>query len=119
MNLANVVENMASGAVLAARCAGAGAIIPADPATSTADRLPCHLDPGIARLDSAARLTVLMATNDRRLFALDARTGARCAGFGHDGEVTVMSNAEIRAPWEAFALFGASRPSGVSASSRE
>jgi quinoprotein glucose dehydrogenase len=35
--------------------------------------------------ECAAR--ILMNTVDGRLFALDARTGRRCAGFGKDGEV--------------------------------
>jgi quinoprotein glucose dehydrogenase len=35
----------------------------------------------------AARL--LLATNDARLFALDARTGAPCPGFGQNGKVDV------------------------------
>jgi quinoprotein glucose dehydrogenase len=62
---------------------------------------------GLARwVDSAAPVgspcaeRAFMATNDRRLFALDARTGARCAGFGRDGELTVIPAAETHAPWE-------------------
>jgi quinoprotein glucose dehydrogenase len=51
-----------------------------------------------ARAPCAER--VFMATNDRRLFALDARTGARCAGFGHHGELTVIPAAEIHSPGE-------------------
>jgi quinoprotein glucose dehydrogenase len=43
---------------------------------------------------------VFMATNDRRLFALDARTGARCAGFGQAGVVTAIPEKDIHAPWE-------------------
>ncbi|MDP6436962.1 MAG: pyrroloquinoline quinone-dependent dehydrogenase [Gammaproteobacteria bacterium] len=39
--------------------------------------------------DNAAACTsrILLATNDLRLFALDARTGELCKGFGKDGEV--------------------------------
>lgn len=33
---------------------------------------------------------LFMATNDRRLFALDARTGARCKDFGKNGELVVI-----------------------------
>lgn len=33
---------------------------------------------------------ILMATLDARLIALDAKTGARCAGFGEAGEVSLM-----------------------------
>ncbi len=38
---------------------------------------------------------IFTATNDRRLIALDARTGARCAGFGDGGEVEVISKAGL------------------------
>jgi quinoprotein glucose dehydrogenase len=44
------------------------------------------LDPDRGALDPCKR-RIFTATNDARLFALDAATGARCADFGDDGEV--------------------------------
>lgn len=41
---------------------------------------------------------IFMATNDRRLFALDAATGKACAGFGDDGAVDAMPGAELARP---------------------
>lgn len=41
---------------------------------------------------------IFMATNDRRLFALDAATGKACAGFGRDGAVDAMPGAELSRP---------------------
>jgi quinoprotein glucose dehydrogenase len=41
---------------------------------------------------------VFMATNDRRLFALDAATGKACAGFGQGGQVNAMPGIEIGRP---------------------
>lgn len=41
---------------------------------------------------------IFMATNDRRLFALDAATGKACAGFGHYGAVDAMPGAELSRP---------------------
>lgn len=41
---------------------------------------------------------VFMATNDRRLFALDAATGKACAGFGHAGVVDAMPGARLARP---------------------
>lgn len=34
---------------------------------------------------------ILTATNDRRLIALDARTGQICKGFGRDGQINVVN----------------------------
>ena len=34
---------------------------------------------------------VIVATHDRRLIALDARTGSKCSGFGTDGEVALYN----------------------------
>jgi quinoprotein glucose dehydrogenase len=41
---------------------------------------------------------VFMATNDRRLFALDAATGKGCAGFGTGGAVDAMPGAQLDEP---------------------
>ena len=41
---------------------------------------------------------VYMATNDRRLFALDAATGKACAGFGQGGVVDAMPGVKIARP---------------------
>ena len=41
---------------------------------------------------------LFMATADRRLIALDARTGARCPDFGVNGEATVVALAETHDP---------------------
>jgi quinoprotein glucose dehydrogenase len=43
---------------------------------------------------------VYMATVDRRIFALDARTGARCAGFGTNGEVIAIPLSETHTTWD-------------------
>jgi quinoprotein glucose dehydrogenase len=43
---------------------------------------------------------ILSATNDRRLIALDARTGRRCEGFGEGGEVVVIPPSEMNSPGE-------------------
>lgn len=52
--------------------------------------------------DPAAPCTerVFMATNDRRLIALDARTGTACEGFGFGGEVEVISAETLMSPGE-------------------
>ncbi|MCB1643910.1 MAG: pyrroloquinoline quinone-dependent dehydrogenase [Pseudomonadales bacterium] len=52
--------------------------------------------------DSAADVdtcagTIFMGTNDRRLIALDSRTGKRCPAFGDNGEVTI--NPGMRLAW--------------------
>ncbi|MDQ0462686.1 quinoprotein glucose dehydrogenase [Caulobacter ginsengisoli] len=41
---------------------------------------------------------VFMATNDRRLFALDAATGKPCAGFGKNGAIDAMPDAKLTHP---------------------
>jgi quinoprotein glucose dehydrogenase len=41
---------------------------------------------------------IFMATNDRRLFALDAATGKACAGFGADGSVSAMPGLTLTRP---------------------
>ena len=41
---------------------------------------------------------VFVATLDRRLIALDARTGARCTGFGADGEVNLARGLYVSNP---------------------
>ncbi|MFN3521375.1 MAG: pyrroloquinoline quinone-dependent dehydrogenase [Phenylobacterium sp.] len=41
---------------------------------------------------------IFMATNDRRLFALDAATGKACAGFGEAGVVDAMPGADLARP---------------------
>jgi quinoprotein glucose dehydrogenase len=45
-------------------------------------------DEGAAEATACAT-RILLATNDLRLFALDARTGEPCKGFGKDGEADV------------------------------
>ena len=44
---------------------------------------------------------IFMATNDRRLFALDARTGKACAGFGKSGFVDAMPGVSLSRPGSA------------------
>ena len=41
--------------------------------------------------DAACRSRIFMGTNDVRVIALDARTGAPCADFGGNGEVSSTS----------------------------
>lgn len=41
---------------------------------------------------------IYMATNDRRLFALDAATGKACAGFGDGGAIDAMPGAQLPRP---------------------
>jgi quinoprotein glucose dehydrogenase len=41
---------------------------------------------------------IFMATNDRRLFSLDAATGQACAGFGQGGQVDAMPGAQLARP---------------------
>ncbi len=41
-----------------------------------------------------------MATFERRICALDARTGARCAGFGTNGEVVAIPMSETHTVWD-------------------
>lgn len=43
---------------------------------------------------------IFMGTNDTRLFALDAETGARCADFGQDGEVKIAIGMQLLGPGE-------------------
>ncbi len=43
-----------------------------------------------ATADAACAVRILTATNDRRLIALDARTGRPCPGFGDGGTVTIV-----------------------------
>ena len=46
------------------------------------------IDAGASR-DDACRTRLIFATTDLRLFAIDARSGRRCAGFGKNGEVAL------------------------------
>jgi quinoprotein glucose dehydrogenase len=39
--------------------------------------------------DQACAYRIILATNDRRLIAIDAKTGAQCTDFGADGQVDV------------------------------
>src|SRR5262245_8798453 len=41
-----------------------------------------------AEYTGACRERIIMGTTDARLFALDAKTGERCAGFGENGEIS-------------------------------
>ncbi|WP_372785299.1 pyrroloquinoline quinone-dependent dehydrogenase [Phenylobacterium sp.] len=43
---------------------------------------------------------IFMAANDRRLFALDAASGRRCAGFGQDGVVDTAAGIHLNTPGE-------------------
>jgi quinoprotein glucose dehydrogenase len=43
---------------------------------------------------------IVLATNDLRIFALDARTGERCAGFAENGEIRVASDRPLAFPGE-------------------
>jgi quinoprotein glucose dehydrogenase len=43
---------------------------------------------------------IFLATNDRRLIALDAETGKPCAGFGVKGTVTIVPDPEMFRPGE-------------------
>jgi quinoprotein glucose dehydrogenase len=43
---------------------------------------------------------LFMATNDRRLIALDARTGARCSAFGTKGQIKVIDDEGLITPGE-------------------
>jgi quinoprotein glucose dehydrogenase len=97
-------------------CGAFGQIIALDPATGV-ERW--SFDPGIPRevmgiqykcrgvaqwhdrqADSAAACTarIFAATADQRLIALDAETGAPCAGFGRDGVVDLVPYIEATAP---------------------
>jgi quinoprotein glucose dehydrogenase len=52
-------------------------------------------DPG-----AACQYRLFMGTNDERLFAVDARTGKRCADFGSNGEVPVRQARPSQFPGE-------------------
>jgi quinoprotein glucose dehydrogenase len=45
---------------------------------------------------AACRHRVFMGTNDERLFAVDAKTGKRCADFGSNGEVSVTQERPLQ-----------------------
>jgi quinoprotein glucose dehydrogenase len=49
-----------------------------------------------AQADAACRHRVFMGSNDERLFAIDAKTGKRCAGFGTNGEITVKQSRSLQ-----------------------
>lgn len=64
----------------------------------TSEHLTCrgvsyHADPvGPGHAENAlCRTRLIVPTMDARLFALDANTGARCAGFGINGEVPLIA----------------------------
>ena len=48
-----------------------------------------------ASADGACSRRILYATIDARLIALDARTGARCGGFGTNGEVPLAKDVRL------------------------
>jgi quinoprotein glucose dehydrogenase len=104
-----------------------GRVIALDPATG---RERWVFDPAIRRdvtygdfasrgvstwLDEAApaaapcRRRIFVATAQSQLFALDARDGRRCAGFGRDGMVDLLAGLRI-APFEAEAYSMTSPP---------
>lgn len=49
---------------------------------------------------AACKARIFMGTNDYRLIALDAETGARCPGFGKNGEVKIDPGMELVWPGE-------------------
>ncbi len=49
---------------------------------------------------AACAVRVFMGTVDARLIALDAKTGAPCAGFGDDSEVSIAPSIALRWPGE-------------------
>src|ERR1700759_1545494 len=49
---------------------------------------------------AACRSRIFMGTNDARLIALDARTGAPCADFGNNGEVKIDIGKDLLWPGE-------------------
>lgn len=51
-----------------------------------------------APADGPCAERIFMATNDRRLIALDAATGKACAGFGQGGQVDAMPGAKLARP---------------------
>jgi len=50
--------------------------------------------------DSDCQVRVFMNTNDERLFAIDAKTGKRCAAFGTNGEISVAQSRPVQFPGE-------------------
>ncbi|MFT9386727.1 glucose/quinate/shikimate family membrane-bound PQQ-dependent dehydrogenase [Acetobacter sp.] len=52
---------------------------------------------GVTAPDSCAQ-RILLPTNDGRLFALDAQTGARCSAFGSQGELNLTEGMPMRTP---------------------
>ncbi len=57
-------------------------------------------DPDPRRRHEPCWERILTATNDRRLIALDAASGRRCAAFGHNGELKVIDDREQNEPGE-------------------
>jgi quinoprotein glucose dehydrogenase len=53
-----------------------------------------------AAQDAACRSRIFMGTNDVRVIALDARTGAPCADFGGNGEVKLDIGMKLEWPGE-------------------
>jgi len=49
---------------------------------------------------AACRSRIITNTNDARLFALDAKTGRPCAGFGAGGEIKLEINRAVETPGE-------------------
>jgi quinoprotein glucose dehydrogenase len=56
-------------------------------------------DPDTAS-EGACRSRIFMGTNDARVIALDARTGAPCGGFGREGEVKLDIGMPLEWPGE-------------------
>jgi len=56
-------------------------------------------DPQAPR-EATCAARIFSATVDARLFALDARTGRPCAGFGAAGSVDLRRGVDVRHPWE-------------------
>ncbi len=68
------------------------------------------LDP-LARNNAACRRRIFANTIDGRIFALDARTGAKCSGFGRNGVIDIRHGLH-NAPFE-FAEYQLTSPPAV------
>lgn len=68
------------------------------PANQYVCRGVSHWQSDDPQLDCPSR--IFMGTNDYRLFAVDATSGERCAGFGNNGEIQVDPGMELLWPGE-------------------
>lgn len=65
-----------------------------------------------AGADAPCALRIFFGTLDGRLIALDGRSGRRCAGFGHDGEIALRDPAWPPQPGEK-GQYGVTSPPAV------